>query len=273
MQQLNNALPDGLGNGGSTSANGIWGQTGTSGEFWQDWFGTGTTNDVAVGSSSAFFLVSAFGGGAFDSAHIYLAGTFNLSSLGSPHLHADQRGRRSAAACCGLVAAVGPEWPGRDRSPQEDCASRCLNPHTLSKNQLVQFPEMMKMRKNNLIAVAVAAAIGSTGAYALDEAGANGAQIKLVVSGASAQRDTFRTELQKLCKNAGTGTRRRGQRLRHLPRKRRRFGHLGRLPPVQLHAGLERQQCQRSGRPPEPDGCGVVPLRGRIGVRHRTSAR
>jgi hypothetical protein len=56
------------------------------------------------------------------------------------------------------------------------------------------------MRKLISIAAAVGAVLASTGAFALDEAGTAAAQIKLVVSGASAQRDTFNSELQKLCK-------------------------------------------------------------------------
>jgi len=59
------------------------------------------------------------------------------------------------------------------------------------------------MRKQLTVAAAVAAALASTGAFALNEAGTAGAQITLIVSGASAQRDAFNNELKKLCNNAG----------------------------------------------------------------------
>lgn len=83
MQELNNALGGAVGSGSSTAANGVWGQsTSTLGAFWQDWFGKGVQNDVALGEAASFFMVASGGGGSSAASHVYLAGAYTLSSLG-----------------------------------------------------------------------------------------------------------------------------------------------------------------------------------------------
>lgn len=82
MQELNNALSGAEGSGSSTPVGGIWGQPNTGGAFWQDWFGKGVQNDVALGEAASFFMVASGGGGSSNASHVYLAGAYTLSALG-----------------------------------------------------------------------------------------------------------------------------------------------------------------------------------------------
>lgn len=80
---LNGTLGGAAGSGDSVPTGGLYGTTGTDGEFALDWFGSSTPTVNDLGSAAGFYLHTASGGPGFDVARVYQIGTFSLANNGT----------------------------------------------------------------------------------------------------------------------------------------------------------------------------------------------